>query len=67
MRRAVNTRPVTISLSEQDFNRVKQITDEQEISMAEWFRAATKLKLEQDENEGEKNENWRHCKSSTRS
>lgn len=57
MRRAVNTRPVTISLSEQDFNRVKQITDEKEISMAEWFRAATKLKLEQDNKKEMNDEN----------
>jgi len=49
MRKAVNTRPVTIYLTEVDFNMVKQITDEKEISMAEWFRQATQLKLEQDE------------------
>jgi len=48
MRRAMHTRPLTISLTDEDFDRVKQITDEQEISMAEWFRAAAKLKLEQD-------------------
>jgi len=48
MRHAINTRPVTIYLSEADFNKVKQITDEKEISMAEWFRQATQLKLEQD-------------------
>jgi hypothetical protein len=48
MRQAVNTRPITIYLSEADFERVKQITDAEMISMAEWFRTATKLKLEQD-------------------
>jgi hypothetical protein len=51
MKKAINTRPVTIYLSEADFNKVKEITDEKEISMAEWFRAATKLKLEQDKQE----------------
>jgi hypothetical protein len=51
MKKAVNTRPVTIYLSETDFNEVKQITDDKEISMAEWFREATKLKLEQEEQE----------------
>jgi len=57
MRQAVNTRPITIYLSESDFERVKKITDEKMISMAEWFRAAAKLKLEQDEQEVEKDEN----------
>jgi len=49
MRKAIHTRPITIYLSETDFERVKQITDEEMISMAHWFRQATKLKLEQDE------------------
>ena len=48
MRKAMHTRPLTISLCDEDYERVKQITDEKEISMAEWFRAATKLKLKQD-------------------
>ena len=48
MRQAINTRPVTIYLSEADFNKVKKITDDEMISFAQWFRAATKLKLEQD-------------------
>ena len=56
MRQAVNTRPITIYLSESDFERVKQITDEEMISMANWFRQATALKLEQDE-ESKNNEN----------
>ena len=56
MRQAVNTRPITIYLSESDFNQVKQITDDEMISFAQWFRAATKLKLEQDE-ESKNNEN----------
>ena len=51
MRKAIHTRPLTISLCDEDYERVRKITDEQEISMAEWFRAATKLKLEQDEKE----------------
>jgi hypothetical protein len=51
MRKAMHTRPLTISLCDEDYERVKQITDEKEISMAEWFREATKLKLEQEEQE----------------
>jgi len=49
MRKAINTRAVTIYLSEADFKKVKKITDNEMISFAQWFRAATKLKLEQDE------------------
>jgi hypothetical protein len=56
MRKAINTRPVTIYLSEADFNKVKKITDDERISFAQWFRAATKLKLEQDK-ENINNEN----------
>jgi len=56
MRKAVNTRPITIYLSEVDFERVKQITDKEMISMAQWFRQATTFKLEQDE-EIKNNEN----------
>ena len=53
MRQAVNTRPITIYLSEADFNQVKKITDDEMISFAQWFRVATKLKLKQDKQEGE--------------
>jgi len=56
MRQAVNTRPITIYLSEVDFNRVKQITDDKEISMAEYFRQATTLKLEQETQENKNDE-----------
>jgi hypothetical protein len=48
MRQAINTRPVTIYLTEADFKEVKQITDDKMISIAQWFRQATQLKLEQD-------------------
>ena len=48
MRKAMHTRPLTISLCDEDYESVKQITDEKEISMAEWFREAAKMKLEQD-------------------
>jgi len=57
MRRAIHTRPLTISLCDEDYDRVKKITDEKMISMAEWFRTAAKLKLKQDEQEGVTDEN----------
>ena len=56
MRKAIHTRPLTISLCDEDYERVRKITDEQEISMAEWFRAAAKLMLEQDEQEDREND-----------
>ena len=57
MRKAIHTRPLTISLSEEDYERVRKITDDKNISMAEWFREAATMKLEKDEQEGGNNEN----------
>ena len=51
MRKAMHTRPLTISLCDEDYERVRKITDDKEISMAEWFRDAAKMKLEKDEQE----------------
>jgi hypothetical protein len=59
MKQAIHTRPVTIYLSEADFNKVKKITDDERISFAQWFRAATKLKLEQDIQEENNESNQR--------
>ncbi len=49
MRKALHTKPLSISLCDEDYNQIKKITDEKMISLAEWFRAAAKLKLKQDE------------------
>ncbi|MBA3010029.1 MAG: ribbon-helix-helix protein, CopG family [Proteobacteria bacterium] len=49
MRKAIHTRPLTISLTDADYERVRKITDDKNISMAEWFRDAAKMKLEQEE------------------
>lgn len=38
MRKAKHTRPVSISLSPEVYDSIKQITDKEEISVAEWFR-----------------------------
>ena len=38
MRKAKHTRPVSISISPAVYDQIKQITDQQEISVAEWFR-----------------------------
>jgi len=59
MRKAMHTRPLTISLCDEDYERIRKITDDKEISMAEWFREAAKMKLEKDEKEGIADENRR--------
>jgi hypothetical protein len=56
MRKAMHTRPLTISLCDEDYERVRKITDDKEISMAEWFRDAAKMKLEKDEQEETNND-----------
>lgn len=38
MKRAKHTRPLTISVSPDVYEHIKKITDEKEISIAEWFR-----------------------------
>ena len=45
MREAKFTRPVTIYVSKETYQKVKAITDERKISMAEWFREATEMAL----------------------
>ena len=40
MKQAVFTKSLTISMPPKDYEQIKQITDEQCISMAEWVRAA---------------------------
>ena len=40
MKQAVFTKSLTISMPLEDYEQVKQITDEQCISLAEWTRAA---------------------------
>ena len=56
MREAQFTKLLTIALSEASYQKIKEITDRDHISMAQWFRDATKLKLEQDELEENSNE-----------
>jgi predicted DNA-binding ribbon-helix-helix protein len=39
MRKAKHTRPVSISIEPAVYDQIKEITDQQEISIAEWFRS----------------------------
>lgn len=38
MRQAVFTKPLTITLSEDQYSKVKEISDEQRVSMSDWIR-----------------------------
>ena len=49
MKKAKFTKQLTIMLHPAVYEQIRCITDETEISIGEWMRAATKLKLEQDE------------------
>ena len=40
MKKAAFQRPLTIALKQEAFEKVKLITDEQQISIAEWIRGA---------------------------
>jgi metal-responsive CopG/Arc/MetJ family transcriptional regulator len=52
MREAKYIKPISIALSPEMYDTVKRITDEQKISMSEWFRAAAEKNLK-DSNEEE--------------
>lgn len=38
MRQAKFNRPLTVSLTEEQYSKIKEITDREHISMAEWVR-----------------------------
>jgi hypothetical protein len=48
MREAKFTKSLTVALSVDDYQKIKQITDDQKISMAQWVRKAVILALEGD-------------------
>ena len=45
MKQAIFTKSLTISMPPEDYEQIKQITDEQCISMAEWVRDAVDAAL----------------------
>ena len=45
MKKARFTRPLTVSFSEDVFQKIKAITDRKNISMAEWVRIASEKAL----------------------
>jgi hypothetical protein len=48
MRESKYNRPLTIAFTQEIFEKIKRLTDQQKISMAQWIRAAAEqvLKLE---------------------
>jgi hypothetical protein len=53
MKRARYTRGISFSLTPDQHERIKAVTDEQEISIAEWFRAMVDQVLQSDSGEKE--------------
>jgi hypothetical protein len=45
MRKARFKKQLTIAISQEDFDKIKRITDTHEISLAEWFRDAVAAAL----------------------
>ena len=50
MKRARYTKGISLSLNKDQYEKIKTITDEQEISIAEWFRAVVDEVLRSDSN-----------------
>ena len=61
MRKARFKKQLTIAISQEDFEQVKQITDSHEISLAEWFRDAVAAALTTNQpKEGQMDESTEH-------
>ena len=50
MREACFTRPLTVALPEEVFRQIKEITDENRISMAQWVREVAEKALTEEKN-----------------
>jgi hypothetical protein len=53
MKRARYTKGISLSLTPDQYEKIRSITDEQEISIAEWFRAMVDQVLQSDSGEQE--------------
>ncbi len=58
MKQAVFTKSLTIALSPEQYEQIKDITDEKRISMGEWVRGAVEASLKK----CLKEENWKNDK-----
>ena len=52
MKEAVFTKSISINLAEDTFEKIKEITDLQRVSISEWFRIAAELALNIQQEEG---------------
>ena len=53
MKEAIFTKSISINLAEDTFEKIKEITDLQKISVSEWFRCAAELALNTKQEEGD--------------
>jgi hypothetical protein len=53
MKRARYTKGISLSLTPEQYEKIKAVTDKQEISIAEWFRAVVDQVLQSDSLEQE--------------
>jgi hypothetical protein len=53
MKTAIFTKALTVSLRQEVFEKIKEITDEKKISIGEWVRAAVEAALVKDKLEGD--------------
>ena len=53
MKEAIYTKSISINLAEDTFEKIKEITDIQKVSIAEWFRVAAELALNTKKEEGD--------------
>ena len=56
MKIAQYTKSTTVSMQPELFDQIKRITDDQKISISEWFRTAAKQYLLNTETEGQDND-----------
>jgi len=53
MKKKIYTRPITVVLSDEMFDQIKDITDTADISMSDYIRRAIQEKLEHEKKEKE--------------
>jgi hypothetical protein len=54
MKKARYTKALTVALRPDVFKRIRELTDEREISMADWVREVVDTSLETNQREGDK-------------
>lgn len=52
MKHAIFTKPLTVSITEEQYAMIREISDQKRISMAEWFRQVLDQVLTENHNTG---------------